>query len=56
MNILDKLFGLDLIEDVTETTWWADGVFRRLESDASDGQSIDFEVTTARTQLPTGLE
>jgi hypothetical protein len=30
MSILDKLIGLGLAEDLTETSWWTDAVYRGL--------------------------
>ncbi len=33
MSILDKLIGLGLAEDLTETSWWTDAVFRGLAQD-----------------------
>ncbi len=30
MSILDKLIGLGLGDDLTETSWWTDTVFREL--------------------------
>ena len=31
MSILDRLLGLSTEEDLTETSWWTDTIFRGLE-------------------------
>ena len=36
MSILDKLIGLGLAEDLTETAWWTDTVFRELSRTDED--------------------
>ncbi len=56
MNVFDKLLGLEITEDLTETAWWTDTVFRGLEMDDSDEQGIGIEVAAAPTQLPSELE
>jgi hypothetical protein len=56
MNMLDKFLGFDLFEDLTETTWWADTVFRGLEKGGSDKKESDFESGAARTQQTTELQ
>ena len=33
MNVFDKFLGLTWPDDVTETPWWADAVFRGLEEE-----------------------
>ena len=38
MSILDKLIGLGLGEDLTETSWWTDTVFRVLAEEEFDPQ------------------
>ncbi len=41
MNLLDKLLALGSFEDLTESDWWANAVFRGLAEDANaaDGTS-----------------
>ena len=56
MNMFDKFLGFDLFEDLTETTWWADTVFRGLEKGGSDKQESDFEAGAAPTQRSTELQ
>ena len=36
MSILDKLIGLGLAEDLTESSWWTDAVFRGLAQEDFD--------------------
>ena len=43
MNVFDKFLGLTWPDDVTETTWWADAVFRGLEERRLNEQVIDSE-------------
>lgn len=38
MSILDKLIGLGLGEDLTETAWWTDTFFRELSRSDSELQ------------------
>lgn len=35
MSILDRLLGLSTEEDLTETSWWTDTIFRGLEQAGS---------------------
>jgi len=56
MNMLDKFLGFDLFEDLTETTWWADTVFRGLEKSGSNKQENDFEAVGEPTQRSTELQ
>ena len=39
MSMFDKLLGFDLVEDLTETTWWTETIFRGLEKRGSDRTS-----------------
>ena len=50
MNVLDKLLGLALTEDLTETTWWTDTIFRGLEECSSTHQASVPEVEGATQQ------
>ena len=50
MNVFDKFLGLTWPEDITETTWWADMVFRELEECQSNEQDIDSEIAAAAIQ------
>ena len=50
MNVFDRFLGLKWPDDITETTWWADTVFRELEEGRSDEQVINSAVTDAATQ------
>ena len=43
MNVFDKFLGLTWPDDVTETPWWAEAVFRGLEERLADEQVIDSE-------------
>ena len=43
MKVFDKFLGLTWPDDVTETPWWADAVFRGLEERLADEQVIDSE-------------
>ena len=38
MNVIEKLLGSSLTEDLTESTWWTETVFRELERGFSDEQ------------------
>jgi hypothetical protein len=38
MSILDKLIGLGLAEDLTESSWWTDAVIRALAEEEFDPQ------------------
>lgn len=51
MNVFDKILSLALIEDLTETPWWTDCVFRALEEDASNEPSYDAETADPAGQL-----
>ena len=56
MNVFDRFLGLKLPDDITETTWWADTVFRELEEGRFNEQVIDSVVadgTTQQTSEPT---
>jgi hypothetical protein len=52
MSIFDKLLRLTLFESLTETTLWADTVFRGLEQDVSGEQGMDLEISGTTTQSP----
>ena len=56
MNMLDKFLGFDLFEDLTETTWWTDTVFRGLEKGGTDKQESDFEVVGDPTRRSAELQ
>ena len=43
MNVFDKFLGLTWPDDVTETTWWADAVYRGLEERPAEERLIDSE-------------
>jgi hypothetical protein len=40
MNMLDKLLGLGFVEDLAESSWWTDTIFRGLEQDGSEEKDI----------------
>jgi hypothetical protein len=40
MNMLDKLLGLGFVEDLAETTWWTDTIFRGLKQDGPEEMDI----------------
>jgi len=50
MNVYDKLLGLDLDEDLTETTWWTETVFRGLEKGGTEKQDRSIEISAAANQ------
>jgi len=54
--MFDKFLGFDLFEDLTETTWWTDTVFRGLEKGSSDKQESGFEVLGNSTPVQRPLE
>jgi hypothetical protein len=39
MKILDALLGIGADDDLTDSPWWTDVVFRGLESDAAEQAS-----------------
>ena len=51
MNVFDKILSLTLIEDLTETPWWTDCIFRALAEDASNEPSYDTEIADPGGQL-----
>jgi hypothetical protein len=53
MNVLDKLLGLSLSEDLTETTWWTDTIVRGLAEDWPEPQASELAVDGAETQQAT---
>lgn len=50
MNVFDKILGQALIEDLTDTSWWTDTVFRALEQDALNERGVDPEVAGSAGQ------
>lgn len=56
MNVFDKLLGFDLDEDLTETSWWTETVFRGLEKRGTAKQDSRIEVTAAANQSSVELE
>jgi len=54
--MFDKFLGFDLFEDLTDTTWWTDTVFRGLEKGSSEKQESGFEVAGNPTQRSTELQ
>lgn len=53
MNLLDRLLEQYLIADVTETSWWTEGVFRALEQDLACTQDASEAMGEATTELTT---
>ena len=51
MNVFDKILSLALIEDLTETPWWTDCVFRALEEDASNQPSYETVIADPAGQV-----
>jgi hypothetical protein len=41
--MIDKLLGLKLVDDIAETSWWTDTIFRGLEQDRTEEQGLDLE-------------
>ncbi len=56
MNVFDKLLGFDFVEDLTETTWWTETVFRGLEKGGTEKQDSGIEVSAAANQSSIELE
>ena len=54
MNVFDIL-GLRWPENITETTWWADTVFRELEERESSDQVVDSGIVAGATQQTSEL-
>jgi hypothetical protein len=52
MSVFDYLLGLRSIEDLTETSWWAETVFRELERNSASDRGTDSELPAVSTQLP----
>lgn len=52
MNVFAYLLGLRSIEDLTDTSWWAETVFRELERSSSSDQGTDSELPAVPTRLP----
>ncbi len=50
MNVFDRLLGFDFVEDLTETAWWTETVFRGLEKGGTEKQDSGIEVTAAANQ------
>ena len=50
MNVFDKILSLTLIEELTESPWWTDSVFRALEQDASNENGYDTEIAGPAAQ------
>jgi hypothetical protein len=55
MSIFDRLFGISLAEDVTETAWWTDSVFRQLERGLADDTANDAEAGVESSQAASEL-
>lgn len=55
MNVFDRFLGLKWPDDITETTWWADAVFRELEEVRFNEQVIDSAVADGTTQQTSEL-
>jgi hypothetical protein len=52
MSVFDFLLGLRSIEDLTETNWWAETVFRELERNSSLDQGTHSELPAVPVQSP----
>ena len=52
MKIFETLLGRVLGDDITETDWWADAVFRALEQDQHTGERVDIAVAVAESDGP----
>ena len=48
MSILDKLIGLGLVDDLTDTAWWTETVFRELSRGDLDLPNAGSEVVSDR--------
>ena len=55
MSIFDRLFGISLAEDVTETAWWTDSVFRHLERGLSEEAANDTDACVEPSQAAAEL-
>ena len=51
MNPYDKFLGLIVVEELTESSWWTDAIFRGLEERSWDKPVLDSKVAAAPTQL-----
>ena len=54
MSILDKLIGLGLAEDLTESPWWTDTVFRALAQEEFDPHETGTEVAAESGEQAAG--
>jgi hypothetical protein len=55
MSIFDMFLGIKLDEDFTDTTWWADAVYRGLAQEGIEDQSLELESGDAAVSLDSGL-
>ena len=55
MSIFDVLLGIKLDEEFTDTSWWADAVFRGLAEQGVSDQALDLEATDSATSQPDAL-
>lgn len=53
MNLFDRLLEQYLIADVTETSWWTEGVFRALEQDLACAHGAGEAMGDVTTELTT---
>jgi hypothetical protein len=56
MNVIEKLLGLRPIQDLTETTWWTETVFRELERDVTAVRGIGSELAAPPADPPAEME
>jgi len=55
MSIFDMFLGIKLDEDFTDTTWWADAVYRGLALEGTEDQALELESGDAAASLDSGL-
>ena len=55
MSIFDMFLGIKLDEDFTDTTWWADAVYRGLAQEGIEDQSLELEGGDAAVSMDSGL-
>ena len=54
MSILDKLIGLGMGEDLTESSWWTDAVFRGLAQEDFEPQDAGSAVAAEAHEQAAG--
>jgi len=50
MNVFNKILRRGFVDDLTETTWWTDAIFRGLEHGLPDEHVIDSRIGASANQ------